>query len=81
MELLRLLYITLIQMDDELWKADEEYQKMWNQKNELEKELVLGMTKKQRVLFSEYREQREKLITHDLRRILSHYTILVQPKN
>ena len=81
MELLRLLYLTLILIEDKMWRTDEEYQKMRNKKDDLEQELISGMTKKQRALFSEYREQRENLMKRELHGIFSHYTILILPRN
>lgn len=71
MILLRLLYGALIDLEEEmLEKEDGEHKRLWEEKNRLEKELVFGLTRKQRALFHQYREQWRVLLSWELRALL-----------
>lgn len=61
----------------EALQNDEEYQAAWNQRNTLEKDLVMSLTRKQRVLFHQYRDQQEALTKIELHRLFAQCSILL----
>lgn len=80
MEILSELFHYVYDAEYEALEEDEEYQAAKTVRNEREKTLVFAMTKKQRVMFHQYREQQEKLTALELRRLFSRCALLLPPR-
>lgn len=79
MSLISQLFRHIYDAESETLEQDQEYQEAKNQRNELEKTLVMGLTRKQRILFHQYRDQQEALTSLELRRLSARCTLLLAP--
>jgi len=61
-------------------KGSEGYKAAESQKNEMELELVMSLTKKQRRMFHEYIQQREAMASMELAYLLKDCTLVVSPR-
>lgn len=78
MQITDLIFQYLYEIQGEGLKTDPDYQAAKAARNEAEKALVFAMTKKQRVLFHQYRDQQEALTSLELRRLLSRCALLLR---
>lgn len=61
-------------------EQDEEYREAKDQRDELERTLVTALTRRQRILFHQYRNQQEALTSLELRRLSSRCTLLLEAR-
>lgn len=80
MNLLNQLFHYLYNAEYAALEQDEEYQEAKNRRNELEKTLTAALTRKQRILFHQYRNQQEALVSLELRRLSSRCTLLLEAR-
>ena len=79
MEVINNFFHDIYDAECNFFEQDEAYQAAKAVRNELEESLLSGLTRKQRVLFRQYRAQQETLATMELHRLFSHCSILLTP--
>ena len=80
MELISNLFHCIYDNQYEILQNDEEYQAAETAKNELEQNLVMSLTRKQRVLFRQYQAHQRALTNLELRSILSRCALVLTVK-
>lgn len=80
MSLLSQLFHHIYNAEYAALEQDQEYQEAKDQRNELERTLVMALTRKQRILFHQYRSQQEALTSLELRRLSSRCTLLLEAR-
>ena len=79
MEVINNFFHDIYDAEYNFFEQDEAYQAARDARNALEESLLSGLTRKQRVLFRQYRAQQETLATMELHRLFSHCSILLTP--
>ncbi len=80
MEVINNFFHDIYNAEYNFFEEDEAYQAAKDARNELEDNLLSALTRKQRLLFHQYKAQQEALITMELHRLFSHCSILLAPK-
>ena len=79
MEVINNFFHDIYDAEHQFFEQDEAYQAAKDARNELEENLLSGLTRKQRLLFRQYRAQQETLAAMELHRLFSHCSILLTP--
>lgn len=80
MEFINNFYHDIYDAEHQFFEQDEAYQAAKGARDKLEDNLLSALTRKQRLLFHQYKAQQEALITMELHRLFSHCSILLAPK-
>lgn len=79
MEVINNFFHDVYDAEYDFFEQDEACQAAKAARNELEESPLSGLTRKQRVLFRQYRAQQEALAAMALHRLFSHCSILLTP--
>lgn len=80
MEILDKFFLDIYEAEYNYFEEDEDYQAAKAAQDELRENLLSALTRKQRLLFHQYRAQQKALATMELHRLFSHCSILLTPK-
>ena len=81
MEIITNLFHDIYDVEHQFFEQDKAYQAAKDARDELRENLLAALTRKQRLLFHQYRAQQEALTVMELHRLFSHCSILLVPKS